>query len=306
MSHSLKAWMSAFRLRTLPLALASIFLGGWLAAAEGSFRTEVFALSVLTTVLLQILSNLANDYGDSVHGADLVKERKGPARAVQSGKISLQAMKRAVIICAAAAFLSGIVLLHVSFGGFQQSFWLFLGLGLAALAAAVTYTAGAKPYGYAGLGDVSVLIFFGWVGVAGSYYLHTLRWNALLALPSTACGLLAVAVLNINNIRDIESDKAAGKRSVPVRLGADRAVLYHWLLLFGATVCAATYALLLGKGFYPFLFLGAVPALVRNGLTVSRLRNHPAIDGCLKQMALTTLLFVSLLGLGVYWAASRH
>ncbi len=302
MSTSVKAWISAFRLRTLPLALASIFLGSWLAAADNGFRQEVLVLCALTTVLLQILSNLANDYGDSVHGADLVKERQGPSRAVQSGKISLADMKRGVIICGVLAFISGLTLLYAAFGGLQQAFWIFLLLGLAAIAAAVTYTAGARPYGYAGLGDISVLIFFGWVGVIGTYYLHTLQFNAILLLPATACGLLATAVLNINNIRDIASDAKAGKRSIPVRLGADHAVLYHWLLLFGAVGCALIYAILLGKGFYPLLFLGAVPALIRNGLAISRLRKKPSIDAYLKQMALSTLLFVTMLGIGVYLA----
>lgn len=299
---NLQAWLSAFRLRTLPLALASIFLGSWLAAAKGSFRWEILVLCALTTVLLQILSNLANDYGDSVHGADLVKERKGPVRAVQSGKISLAEMKRGIIICGALAFITGLTLLYTAFGGLQQAFWVFLMLGLAAITAAVTYTAGAKPYGYAGLGDISVLFFFGWVGVLGTYYLHTLQFEGLVLLPATACGLLAVAVLNINNIRDIESDMKAGKRSVAVRLGVDRAVLYHWLLLVGAAGCAMLYAILLNKGFLPMLFLGAIPAMIRNGLAVSRLRRHPAIDGYLKQMALTALFFVNLLGLGVFLA----
>ncbi|MCS7018404.1 MAG: 1,4-dihydroxy-2-naphthoate polyprenyltransferase [Cytophagales bacterium] len=303
MNTSVKAWIRAFRLRTLPLSLASIFLGSWLAAAQGSFRWQVFFWCVLTTMLLQILSNLANDYGDFVHGADTATGRQGPARAVQSGIISPQAMQRGILICALLTFGAGIALLYTAFSGFQPIFWLFLGLGLASIAAAITYTAGAKPYGYIGLGDLSVLIFFGWVGVIGSYYLHTLAWQTMLLLPATACGLLAVAVLNINNIRDIHSDKAAGKRSIPVRLGTDRAVLYHWLLLGGALGCALVYALLLRKGFYPLLFVGAVPALVRNGLAVSRLRNHPSIDLYLKQMALSALLFVTLLGLGVYLAS---
>ncbi|WP_448519782.1 1,4-dihydroxy-2-naphthoate polyprenyltransferase [Rhodoflexus sp.] len=300
MSTSFQAWLSAFRLRTLPLALSSIFLGSWLAAADKSFRWEVLALCALTTILLQILSNLANDYGDSIHGADLVQERKGPARAVQSGKISLAAMKRGMIVCGALAFVAGLMLLYVAFGGWQQAFWIFLIIGIIAIVAAVTYTAGAKPYGYAGLGDISVLIFFGWVGVIGTYYLHTLQLSIMLLLPATACGLLAVAVLNINNIRDIVSDTKAGKRSIPVRIGVDRAVLYHWLLLLGAASTALIYAILLNRGFYPMLFLGAMPALVRNGLAVSRFRCNPAIDLYLKQMALTTLLFVTLLGLGAF------
>ena len=300
MSTSVSTWISAFRLRTLPLALASIFLGSWLAAASGGFRWQVLVLCALTTVLLQVLSNLANDYGDSIHGADLVKERQGPSRAVQSGKISPADMKRGMLICGALAFISGLALLFIALDGLQLVFWVFLVLGLAAIAAAITYTVGAKPYGYVGLGDVFVLIFFGWVGVIGTFFLHTQQWNAWLLLPATSCGLLAVAVLNINNIRDMESDAKAGKRSIPVRLGADKAVIYHWLLLIGAIGCAFVYALLFGKGFYSLLFFGAIPALLRNGLAVSRLRRNPVIDSYLKQMAISTLLFVMLFGWGIY------
>ncbi|MCS6968197.1 MAG: 1,4-dihydroxy-2-naphthoate polyprenyltransferase [Cytophagales bacterium] len=302
MSHSVKDWIEAFRLRTLPLALSSVLLGNWLAAAEGAFRWSVFLLTALTTLLLQILSNLANDYGDAVHGADLVKERKGPARAVQSGKISRSAMKRAILVCSLLALLSGLALLFISLGTQNPIFWIFLLTGLVAIAAAITYTVGAHPYGYAGLGDLAVLIFFGWVGVIGAYYLQTLHFTPTLFLPATACGLLAVAVLNINNIRDIESDKKAGKRSLPVRIGVENAVLYHWLLLLGAIVCCIAYALLLNKGFYPLLFMGATPSLVRNGLAVSRLKNSPVLDFYLKQMAFSALFFTTLLGVGTYLA----
>jgi 1,4-dihydroxy-2-naphthoate polyprenyltransferase len=292
------AWLGALRLRTLPLALASILLGSFLAAAEGRFQWAVLGLAILTTALLQILSNLANDYGDSVHGADLVKERQGPRRAVQSGTISAQAMLRAMWLLGFLALAAGLTLLWVAAWHQPQVFWGFLALGLLAIAAAVTYTAGAKPYGYAGLGDVSVLLFFGLVGVLGTYFLHggTLAWP--LALPATACGLLAVGVLNINNIRDIDSDRAAGKFSIPVRLGRPRAVAYHWALLMGSQACAVGYVLGQGALTWPWLFVLSWPLLLRNGLAVSRLRASPLIDAHLKQMALATLLFVLTFGLG--------
>ncbi len=298
MAFSLKPWLSAFRLRTLPLALASIFLGSFLAAARAGFRWEVLALAALTTVLLQVLSNLANDYGDSIHGADLVKERTGPARAVQSGQISKATMLRAMAVFASLALVAGLSLLWVATTHSLPLFFTFLGLGLLAILAAVTYTAGAQPYGYAGLGDVSVLVFFGWLGVLGTYFLHVGQLDGWLLLPATSCGLFAVGVLNINNIRDLDSDRVAGKRSVPVRIGRDRAVAYHWTLLLGGIGCAVAYVAVHYSSPWQGLFLLSVPLLIHNGRSVDRLRQSPAIDGYLKQMALATLVFVITFGLG--------
>ena len=156
----IKPWIHAFRLRTLPLALSSIAMGGFLAAASGKFNAFIFALCCLTTILLQVLSNLANDYGDSVNGADHAG-RTGPLRAVQSGSISAHEMRGGVILFVALSLISGIGLMLVSFGLNFKMLLFFLGLGLLSILAAIAYTVGRKPYGYIGLGDVSVLIFFG-------------------------------------------------------------------------------------------------------------------------------------------------
>src|SRR5687768_14166589 len=180
-------------------------MGGFLAARAKAFRWDIFLLCVLTTIFLQILSNLANDYGDSIHGADNIK-RKGPSRAVQSGAIRPQQMRAAIILFAMLSLVSGIVLLLVSFGFQWDAILFFFALGLLSIGAAVTYTIGRKPYGYLGLGDLSVLIFFGLVGVMGSYYLFTETISWYEVLPAMSMGLLSIAVLNINNIRDIESD----------------------------------------------------------------------------------------------------
>lgn len=283
------------RPRTLPLALASIGMGSFLAAADGQFHWRIFWLCVATTVFLQILSNLANDYGDSIHGADS-SERTGPQRAVQSGAISRQAMLRAVALFSVLALFSGIWLLYEALHtASYQTIGAFFGLGLLSIAAAVTYTAGKKPYGYAGLGDVSVLFFFGYVGTLGTFYLHAQAVHWLLLLPATASGLLSVAVLNVNNIRDIESDRQAGKFSIPVRLGRGKAVAYHWLLLAAAGLCAFLHTILTYRTPWQFLFVLALPLMVRNGLGVAR-GGH--IDPYLKQMALTTLLFVVAFGIG--------
>ncbi len=296
--NRISIWVSAMRPRTLPLALASIIMGNGLAAADGKFNGLIAFLSILTAILLQILSNLANDYGDSFHGADRV-ERKGPQRAVQSGQVSSAEMKRAIALTVVAAAASGILLLWFSFGAAAFSLTIiFILLGGAAIAAAITYTAGNLPYGYAGLGDLAVLIFFGWVGVIGSYFVQTTRFSWSLLLPATACGLLAVAVLNVNNIRDMESDQLAGKNSVPVRLGLARARAYHWSLLILATGFAILYCLMHSPSPWQYIFLLSVPLLVRNGLAISRAEDLPALNPWLKQMSLAALMFVTLFSIG--------
>ena len=293
----MKHWVKAFRLRTLPLALASIGMGAFLAASAGKFNSEVFALCALTTILLQVLSNLANDYGDSVHGADGAR-RTGPSRAVQSGVISLKAMRNAIILFSALSLLSGIGLIYLAFGWSPQVFGFFLGLGVLAILAAITYTAGYKPYGYMGLGDISVLIFFGLVGVMGSAYLYeqALKWEYLL--PAISTGLFSVGVLNVNNIRDIESDKEAGKISIPVRIGRTKAVVYHWFLLGTGFALGLTYVLMNYTSYWQLIIVLALPGLIKNAKAVKQHTESSKLDPFLKQMALTTLLYVVLFGVG--------
>ena len=293
-------WIKAFRLRTLPLALSCIGMGGFLAAAQGAFQWDIFFLCILTTVFLQILSNLANDYGDSIHGADSA-DRKGPTRAVQSGKITAAAMRTAVIVFVFLCLVSGTALLVVAFGWNWNAILFFFGLGILCILAAIAYTVGKKPYGYAGLGDLSVLVFFGLVGVMGSYYLFTKVVTPLEILPALSCGLFSMAVLNINNIRDIESDKKAGKFSIPVRIGRQKAIIYHWVLLTTGIFSALLYTAVNFNSEWQFLFLLTLPLFLVNGKAIS---NKPAqeLDPFLKQMALSTLAFVILFGLGLILA----
>jgi 1,4-dihydroxy-2-naphthoate octaprenyltransferase len=293
----MKNWIEAFRLRTLPLALASIGMGTFLAASVGHFDALIFALCALTTILLQVLSNLANDYGDSVHGADS-KDRVGPSRAVQAGLISKSAMKSAIVICSILSLISGIVLIYTAFGWSPKVLSIFLGFGLFSILAAITYTAGFKPYGYVGLGDVSVLIFFGFMAVMGSAYLYDQQIHWSYVWPSLSTGLFSVAVLNLNNIRDIESDKAAGKFSIPVRLGRKKAVVYHMALLTGGLVSALIFVMMNNGSLWQFIFLLIIPLLVKNAKAVQQKKTAAALDPYLKQMALTTLFFVILFGLG--------
>ncbi len=293
----IKPWISAFRLRTLPLALSSIAMGSFLAAAEGKFNGIIFFLCCLTTIFLQILSNLANDYGDSVNGADHAG-RKGPMRAVQSGAITAHAMKNAVILFVIFCLISGISLLLISFGINYQLLLIFLGLGVLSIIGAITYTVGKRPYGYAGLGDISVLLFFGLVGVMGSNYLFTKTFSTQLILPALTCGFFSVGVLNINNVRDIESDKKAGKNSIPVRIGKNNAAIYHWFLLIGGTFAALVYTFISYQSVFQFIFLLSTPLLIKIGMAVSK-KSSLELDPYLKQMALSTLLFVVLFGVGL-------
>jgi 1,4-dihydroxy-2-naphthoate octaprenyltransferase len=293
----MQQWLHAFRLRTLPLALSSIAMGGFLAYDAGAFQWNIFLLCILTTIFLQILSNLANDYGDSIHGADSMN-RKGPARAVQSGTITSDVMRQAVFLFVALSFFSGVALLLVAFGFNWKALLFFLILGLMSIGAAVTYTVGKKPYGYLGLGDLSVLIFFGLVGVMGSYFLFTKRISWYEVLPALSLGFFSIAVLNINNIRDIESDRLAGKFSLPVRIGRKSAVRYHFFLLLVGMICAIAYTLLKYISPWQFLFLLTVPLFINNGMAV-RSKPSEALDPYLKQMAISTLLFVLLFGIGL-------
>ncbi len=293
-----KIWLEAFRLRTLPLSLSCILMGSFLAAYTRAFRWDIFLLSIVTTVLLQILSNLANDYGDTIHGADS-KNRQGPSRAVQSGAINRVSMKRAMIFFASLSFFTGFLLLFVAFKQNTTLLLIFLAIGVLAIYAAINYTAGKKPYGYAGLGDLSVLIFFGIVGVGGTYFLQTkvLEWQILL--PALSCGLLATGVLNVNNIRDIVSDKEAGKKSIPVRIGRSKAVIYHWALLLGSMLSAILFTILNFQHYSQYLFLITLPLLFINAKAVKTKTDAMALDPYLKQLALATLAFVITFGLGL-------
>lgn len=301
----MRKWILAFRLRTLPLALASVGMGAFLAASEETFKLEIFLLTALTAIFLQVLSNLANDYGDSVHGADHMG-RTGPARAVQSGLITSKQMRSAVILFAVLSLVSGLFLL---FRVFQSDFLMVIGwlvIGCMCIFAAINYTAGKKPYGYLGLGDLSVFLFFGIIGVIGSQYMHSRSFQFFHLLPAISTGLLAVAVLNVNNIRDIDSDRSAGKFSVPVRIGRPAAARYHQFLLFGALIAGFIFILLANQGISPiqepnkFLFLPfiLIPRFIAINKAVAEVPSEQ-LDPWLKKMAISAFLFMLLFGGGM-------
>ncbi len=297
-SNKKEAWLEAIRLRTLPLALSCIGMGSFLAAYDGHFSLPILILAAITTISLQILSNLANDYGDTIHGADSA-EREGPKRAVQSGAITSAEMKRAIVILAIISLISGIALIWLALGDQWYLALLFLGFGLASIWAAITYTAGKNPYGYMGLGDISVFIFFGLLGVGGTYFLHagSITWDFIL--PAVSCGLFATGVLNLNNIRDITSDIKAGKRSIPVRLGRSKAIIYHWTLLALGFGAACWFVALNQASLFSWLFVFSAPLFLINARAVAIHQTASTLDPFLKQLAISTLLFVLLFGIGI-------
>ena len=293
--HNLTLWISAFRLRTLPLALAVTGMGNLVAFQSPHFQWNIATFSAVTTLLLQILSNLANDYGDSIHGADS-GNRVGPKRAVQSGAISKKAMQLGIVFFALLSLLSGVWLLHISFyPAYNQAIPLFL-VGLMAIAAAYFYTNGARPYGYQALGDVSVFLFFGLVGVLGTAYLQTKTVLPIDILPAVALGLWSTAVLNINNMRDMESDRAAGKETIPIKLGYPVARQYQCFLVVGGMLCFGLYALLLADWVW-FAFLPGSALMVYSLVGVWRTNRHQQLDLYLKPQALGTFLSVVCIAL---------
>ncbi|QQR85423.1 MAG: 1,4-dihydroxy-2-naphthoate polyprenyltransferase [Flavobacteriales bacterium] len=303
----MKHWLHAFRLRTLPLAVSSILVGSALAYVADQFRYSgpdqfhppVLVLALLTAILLQVLSNLANDLGDHQHGTDNA-DRVGPQRAVQSGAITPARMKGAMLICGVLAFIGGCALITVALG-FTLKTLLFLLLGILAIGAAVKYTFGSNPYGYAGLGDISVFIFFGIVGVCGTFYLHSGAFHPVLMLPAIAFGLLSTGVLNVNNMRDIHNDAASGKRTLVVRMGAHYAKVYHTILVLGGVVALSVFAWMVHQ-WQAWLFMLVLPGFIIHLRRVWTVPEPRALDPQLKVLAMGTFLTALLFSLGLILA----
>ena len=272
-------------------------MGYFLASANGYKNSSIFIFCMLTALFLQILSNLANDYGDSIHGADH-DGRKGPKRAVQSGKITKEQMKKAIGILVGLSLISGIMLLYFSYEviGFYGVIALFT-LGVAAIIAAITYTNGKKPYGYAGLGDIAVFIFFGLVAVCGTYYLQVGTLDANIALPAAACGLFSVAVLNVNNMRDIDSDIAAGKKSIPVRIGFQAAKFYHLFILLFAFISLLIFTYLNQSDITNYVYLATIVPFGLSLVKIFKTDDKQSLDPLLKITSLSTFVLVLLFGL---------
>lgn len=292
---NMKSWIKAFRLRTLPLAFSGWLVGVSLAASTADFSYTIAGLTLLTAILLQILSNLANDYGDASSGVD--EKRTGEQRMVSSGQISPSAMRKAMILFSILSLLSGSLLLYIAFPEDFITAMVFLSIGLIGIGAAIKYTVGKNPYGYAGFGDAFVFVFFGIVLVFGTYYLQVQNLNWQILLPAASMGFFSVGVLNVNNIRDIESDRAAGKNSIPVRIGRKAAVRYHTFLLMSGLLFSALYVHLNFSTIWGFLFL-MVGFLFRKNIRAVNTLSSAKLDPYLKQMAISTLLFSILFSIG--------
>lgn len=302
----MKHWIEAARLRTLPLSVSGIIVGSMYALANPTddvltptevFNWKLFAFAILTTLGLQILSNFANDYGDGIKGTDN-EDRVGPKRTIQSGVITPQAMKRAIILTSGLTLFSAIYLIYLAFGAHNLGYSLFyLILGIAAIASAIRYTVGNSAYGYRGFGDVFVFVFFGLVSTLGVNFLYSKQLDAILILPATAIGFLSVAVLNLNNMRDEASDRKSGKNTLVVKMGIENAKKYHYFLIVGAMVLVLIFALLSHFHFDQYLFLIAYLPLVKHLITVRKNQNNKLLDPELKKVALSTFALSVLLAL---------
>ncbi len=286
------------RLRTLPLSVSGIVIGSCMAYYNGRFNIWVLVLAILTTMSLQVLSNLANDYGDGVRGTDN-KDRVGPERAIQSGVITPEQMYEAIKYNILIVIFLTLALIYFAFGHTHfLHVLLFLVLGGLSVYAALHYTMGDSPYGYRALGDVFVFIFFGFLSVMGSYVLYTRTLDHLVVLPAISLGLLSVGVLNLNNMRDIDSDKKSGKITLAVKLGLNRAKQYHYFLIIGAMIIGVIFSLLYYVEPYNFLFLITYIPLIRHVNKIRKAKEANDFDGQLKVLALTTFAFSLLLGVG--------
>lgn len=309
MKDNLYNWLQAARLRTLPLSISGILLGSFIARWRlvhigENWDWRIFALAMLVTLLYQVLSNFANDYGDGVRGTDRFRDKNAEKRAIASGIISVKQMKMAVISTAILAMIMTMGLLYTAFfPHYILEFYVFIGLGILCILAAVGYTMGKKPYGYLGLGDIMVFIFFGWISVGGSYFLFTKVWSWDILLPASAIGMLSVAVLNLNNMRDLESDKLAGKNTLALRLGFKRAMIYQIVLMQLPLILVLIFLLkneLQIKGnYYAFMVMVLFFPMTAMRRKIMKVKSPKELDPFLKQVGIITLMMAVLLAIGL-------
>jgi 1,4-dihydroxy-2-naphthoate polyprenyltransferase len=302
-------WIKAARLRTLPLSLSGIIMGAFIAkwrlyGEGGTWDWKIFALALLVTLLYQVLSNYANDYGDGIKGTDAKRATEAEARAVASGRITAKQMKNAVILLSVLSFAATVALLYVAFlPNFMNEFYIFIGLGVASILAAIGYTVGKKPYGYMGLGDIFVFIFFGLVSVCGSYFLFTKSFSWDILLPGTAVGMMSMAVLNLNNMRDIESDKLSGKNSLALRIGFKNAMIYEMILLQLPLILMLIFLAVNGffqtQNYYVFIVMILMLPLMKIRRQIMAVKNPIELDPFLKQVGIMTLMMAVLTALGL-------
>jgi 1,4-dihydroxy-2-naphthoate polyprenyltransferase len=296
MIKSIKPWIVSFRLRTLPLSVSCIIIGSFLAGSSGKFDIAVFLLAVTTTLLLQILSNISNEYGDMLKGTDS-DGRIGPARSIQRGEITLPQMKVMIIIISIAASISGASL--VIYSTLSYYTLLFLIAGIFAIAAAIKYTVGKKPFGYKALGDLFVFIFFGPVGVIGTFFLHTGLFRYDIILPSITAGLLSVAVLNLNNMRDIENDLKHGKITVASLLGKKYSRIYHFLLILISIISSLIFSRINFFSTVKYIYAISFILLIVDLKVIFTYKNSAELDPELKRVAVSNFLHSIMLGIAL-------
>jgi 1,4-dihydroxy-2-naphthoate octaprenyltransferase len=298
----IKAWLHAARLRTLPLSLSGIIVGTGLAALIGAFDGQIFAFALLTTIGFQVLSNFANDLGDSQKGTDNA-QRVGPARAIQSGQLSAAQMKVGMWVVGVFSLLSALYLIKLSVPNLSaNAIYFYIVLAVACIAAAITYTVGKNAYGYRGLGDIMVFIFFGLVSVIGVFMLFGEAFEWIVLFPAISIGLWSTAVLNLNNLRDIHNDAQMNKRTMVVKLGFNKAKYYHvFLISFGMATWFFTIYLLAVSAMNYYLFIALLPSLgfALHLQKVVQNTEPASLDPELKKVALLTffssILFAFLL-----------
>ena len=303
-------WIKAARLRTLPLSMSGIILGSFIAKWRiseqgGTWDWKIFALAILVTLLYQILSNFANDYGDGIKGTDQLRHDGAEKRAVASGRITANQMRNGVILFSVLSLIATLALLYLAFfrENLMQEFYVFGGLGIGCIVAAIGYTVGKKPYGYLGLGDIFVFIFFGLVSVCGSYFLFTKSFNWDMLLPATAVGMLSAAVLNLNNMRDIVSDELSGKKTLALRLGFKNAMIYEVILLQLPLIIMLVFMMKNGlhtQGkYYAFIFFILMLPLMGLRRKIMEVKEPKELDPFLKQVGILTLTMAVLVAIGL-------
>ena len=291
-------WVSAIRLRTLPLSISGIIVASSFAEYNGVFDIKIFVFAILTTLSFQILSNLANDYGDGVKGTDN-EDRIGPERALQSGAISQDEMYQAIRINILICILFTVCLIFYAFKVKHLLLAiLFFLFAVIAIRAAIKYTMGDDAYGYKGKGDIYVFVFFGLLSVIGCYVMFAKKVDHITILPALTIGLLSTAVLNLNNMRDIVSDAKTNKITFAVKLGKDKAKQYHYFLIGSAIVLSFVFGILYYTSPYNLIYFVAYIPLIIHLNKINKTTNPKDFDPELKKLALTTFLLAVLLGVG--------
>lgn len=290
---NLKNWIEAARLRTLPLSMSGILVGSSVAYKQGFWDTRIFVLALLTTLFWQILSNFANDLGDSFKGTDN-DLRLGPKRGLQQGEITQKEMILGIVIVSLLSLCTVVPLIIIGTRGMHDSvLWVYVILTFLSVVAAITYTVGKNAYGYHGLGDLMVFIFFGLVSVIGVYCLYSKQFDGLLILLAFTIGLLSIAVLNLNNMRDHENDKSSNKRTLVVIFGFRKAKIYHILIIVGSFIGLLLF-IVAKQWWWSFIALLPYVVILKHIITVRKIQNPKDLDPEMKKVALSTFMIALL------------